>query len=269
LTLVFPKQVVFLALNTFYEMMILQINKDHPAPCTLHPARFMPHSPIKILLVEDDELFRLGLRMRLQQETGLEIIAESEDGETAIELIKQHPLDIVLLDAGLPGIGGIEACRQIKQQSPQLPVLILTSHSQKNLITRLIQAGAQGYCMKGIAAEKLVLALRSVATGASWWDETATEEIRSSFISHVSGSQLENISHTAHPLTQREQEVLSLLAKGKTNQEIATTLYITPGTVRVHVHTILHKLEVSDRTQAVIVALQKQLIKHNSLDKDS
>ncbi|WP_414528047.1 response regulator [Nodularia chucula] len=218
----------------------------------------MLSTPIKILLVEDDELFRLGLRVRLQEEIGLEIVAEAEDGETAIELVSQHTLDVVLLDVGLPGIGGIEACKQIKQQNPRLPVLVLTSHSQKTLISRLIAAGAQGYCLKGIAAEKLVLALRSVAVGASWWDETATNEIRATFSSEPYS---ENISKIVNPLTQREQEILSFLAAGKTNQQIALELYITPGTVRVHVHAILHKLEVSDRSQAVVVALQKHLIK--------
>ncbi|GBE93081.1 response regulator transcription factor [Nostoc cycadae] len=226
----------------------------------------MSSTPIKILLVEDDELFRLGLQVRLQQEPGLEIIAETEDGETAIELVKEHPLDIVLLDVGLPGIGGIETCRQIKQQNPALPILILTSHSQKPLIFKLIEAGAQGYCLKGIAAEKLVLALRSVAAGASWWDETATREIRSSFVSEL--PQLENISKIANPLTQREQEILSLLAAGKTNQEIASALYIAPGTVRVHIHAILQKLEASDRTQAVMIALKKGLIKNDMIGKD-
>ncbi|MBD6614395.1 response regulator transcription factor [Komarekiella sp. 'clone 1'] len=218
-------------------------------------------TPIKILLVEDDELFRLGLRVRLQQETGLEIMAEAEDGETAIELVNQTPVDVVLLDVGLPGVGGIEACRQIKQQNPHLPILVLTSHSQKSLITRLIEVGAQGYCLKGIAAEKLVLALRSVAAGASWWDETATKEIRSTFASALPQSQMANLLTPANPLTHREQEILSLLAAGKTNQEIALALYITPGTVRVHVHAILHKLEVGDRQTAVIVALQKRLLK--------
>ncbi|BAY08300.1 response regulator transcription factor [Calothrix sp. NIES-2098] len=221
----------------------------------------MSSTPIKILLVEDDELFRLGLRVRLQQEPGLEIVAEAEDGETAIEVVKQTPLDVVLLDVGLPGIGGIEACRQIKQENPSLPILVLTSHSQKPLITRLIDAGAQGYCLKGIAAEKLVLALRSVAAGASWWDATATKEIRSSLSLEASPPEFENITKLANPLTQREHEILSLLAAGKTNQEIAHALYIAPGTVRVHIHAILQKLEVSDRTQAVVVALQKRLIK--------
>ncbi|WP_414542273.1 response regulator [Nostoc sp. CCY0012] len=220
----------------------------------------MLSTPIKILLVEDDELFRLGLRVRLQEEIGLEIVAEAEDGETAIELVSQHTLDVVLLDVGLPGIGGLEACKQIKQQNPRLPVLVLTSHSQKTLISRLIAAGAQGYCLKGIAAEKLVLALRSVAVGASWWDETATNEIRSTFNSEP---YLENITKPTNPLTQREQEILSFLAAGKTNQQIALELYITRGTVRVHVHAILHKLEVSDRSQAVVMAMQKGLIKSN------
>jgi two-component system NarL family response regulator len=224
----------------------------------------MSSIPTKILLVEDDELFRLGLRVRLQQEPGFEIVAEAEDGETAIELVKKTPLDVVLLDVGLPGIGGIEACRQIKQQNPQLPILVLTSHSQTPLITRLIAAGAQGYCLKGIVAEKLVLALRSVAAGASWWDATATQEIRSSLSSEPSPSELENMTKPVNPLTGREQEILTLLAEGKTNQEIAHALYIAPGTVRVHIHAILQKLEVSDRTQAVAVALQKRLIKTNS-----
>ncbi len=228
----------------------------------------MSLTPIKILLVEDDELFRLGLRVRLQQDTLLEIIAEAEDGETAIELVNQHPLDVVLLDVGLPGIGGIEACRLIKQQYPNLPILILTSHSQKFLITRLIEAGAQGYCLKGIAAEKLVLALRSVAAGASWWDETATKEIRSSFTSHPYLPDLENSQKSFNPLTHREQEILVLLAAHKTNQQIAEALYITTGTVRVHVHAILHKLQVSDRAAAVAIALQKQLIKSDLIGEE-
>lgn len=217
---------------------------------------------LRILLVEDDELFRMGLQMRLQQ-AGLEIVAEAEDGETAIELASRHELDVVLLDVGLPGLGGVEACRRIKQQRPHLPILVLTSRSQQSLIARLIEAGVQGYCLKGIAAETLVLALRSVAAGASWWDSTATSEIRATFGSTTIASDraLPYASPLdTNPLTRREQEILSLMASGKSNQEIAELLYIAPGTVRVHVHTILQKLEVRDRTQAVVVALQKQLL---------
>jgi two-component system, NarL family, response regulator len=220
----------------------------------------MPSLPVRILLVEDDELFRLGLRVRLQQEPGLQIVAEAEDGETAIEQASEHLLDVVLLDVGLPGIGGIEACCQLKQRYPNLPVLILTAQSQSALITRLVEAGAQGYCVKGIAAETLILALRSVAAGASWWDATATQTIRTTLGQSppFSGGAIAPTMHT--PLTQRELEILALMASGKSNLEIAKVLYITSGTVRVHVHAILHKLSVRDRTQAVVVAIQNQLI---------
>lgn len=214
--------------------------------------------PLRILLVEDDELFRLGLVTRLQQEEGLEVIAEAEDGEAAIELVGDRSLDLVLLDVGLPGIGGIEACRQIKQQQPNLPVLVLTSHFQKPLIARLIEAKAQGYCLKGIPAESLILAIRSVAAGASWWDSTATQEIYAAFQAAPLTPELEQSSENL--LTRREQEILALVAKGQSNQEIAKTLYIAPGTVRVHVHTILQKLDVRDRTQAAVLALQKGLV---------
>jgi two-component system, NarL family, response regulator len=213
-------------------------------------------SPLKILLVEDDELFRLGLHVRLQQETGFELVAEAEDGETAIALAKQHPLDIIVLDIGLPGMSGIETCRQLRELDPMLPILVLTSHREKTLITRMIEAGAQGYCLKGAPSEVLILAIRSVAAGASWWDPTATTEIRAAFESNSTKTN----DRTLSALTRREQEILAQIASGKTNQEIAEKLYITLGTVRVHVHSILHKLQVRDRTQAAILALQQRLI---------
>ncbi len=214
---------------------------------------------LRILLVEDDELFRLGLYMRLQREPGLEVIAEAVDGETAVEMTNQHLPDVVLLDVGLPGIGGVEACRQIKQQHPGMPVLVLTSHSQKQLIERLIAAGASGYCLKGIEAEVLVLALRSVAAGASWWDRTGTAEIRAA-LTGISPASVRTAGDFQSPLTHREQEILVLIAAGKTNQEIAELLHIATGTVRVHVHAILQKLEVRDRTQAAVLAIQKGLV---------
>jgi two-component system, NarL family, response regulator len=216
----------------------------------------MTTPPLKVILVEDDELFRLGLRVRLQQEPDLEIVAEAEDGETALDLVEVHPIDVVLLDVGLPGIGGIETCCQLKQRHPSLPILILTSHFQPALIARLAASGAQGYCVKGVAPETLVLALRSISVGASWWDATATRTIQE----NLGKTSLSVPESTVPNLTQREQEVLALIAAGKSNSEIADVLYITSGTVRVHVHAILHKLGVRDRTQAVIVALQNNLV---------
>lgn len=207
---------------------------------------------LRILLVEDDELFRLGLQVRLEREAGIEVVAEAEDGETALELAKQQAFDLVLLDIGLPGLGGVETCRQLKQNQPQLPILVLTSRSDKPLIARLVVAGAQGYCLKGVAAGTLVLAIRSIVAGASWWDATATAQIHT-FI-QTNAHDLPATDPTPTALTRREQEILALIADRKTDREIAELLFITPGTVRVHVHTILRKLDVSDRHQAVAKA---------------
>jgi two-component system, NarL family, response regulator len=218
----------------------------------------MPLNHLKILLVEDDELFRLGLVVRLQREPGIEILAEANDGETAIDLAKQQLFDLVLLDIGLPGLGGIETCRQLKQNHPQLAILALTSRTDRSLIARLVAAGAQGYCLKGVGAETLILAMRSVIAGASWWDATATAEIYNLFQNNP--SQPDGATATLATLTRREQEILKLISNHKTDREIAEVLYIAPGTVRVHVHTILHKLGASDRKQAVAIAIQNQLL---------
>lgn len=219
--------------------------------------------PIGILLVEDDELFRLGLSTRLRQEPGLKIVAEAVDGETALELTNRCFPNVVLLDIGLPGIGGVEACRQIRQKHPELPILVLTSHYQKSSIERLIAAGASGYCLKGIEAEVLILALRSVAAGASWWDKLVTAEIRAAMSANSGFSLPEPIGdRLSTPLTKREREILEFMTLGKANQEIAEHLNIAIGTVRVHVHAILQKLEVRDRTQAALLALQKGLVKN-------
>lgn len=220
---------------------------------------------LKILLVEDDELFRLGLRVRLEREPGLEVVAEAEDGETAIEMVKRHALNIIVLDIGLPGLGGVEACRQIRQLAPDLPILVLTSHTQKPLINRIIEVGAQGYCLKGSPSQTLILAIHSVAAGASWWDSTATTEIRAAFENNSGTTAIGDSEQIAPVLTRREQEILVLIAEGKTNQEIAQMLYIAPGTVRVHVHSILQKLDVRDRTQAAVIALHRKLIAEDLL----
>lgn len=239
---------------------------------------------LRILLVENDELFRLGLRTKLEQQPDIEVVAEATDGEMAVWLTNHSQPDVVILDVNLPGIGGVEACRQIKQQHRKLPILVLTSLFQKSLITRLIDVGVQGFCLKGLKVKVLLLAVRSLAAGASWWDQVGTAQIREVFQSYHSNStatettkqpesEQSNSTETEkatypEPLTKREQEVLALLALGKTNQEIAEIMYITPGTVRVHVHGILKKLEVRDRTQAALVAIQKQLVDVTLLRKD-
>ena len=220
---------------------------------------------MQILLIEDDELFRLGLTIRLQQEADWQVAAAA-DGEQAIELARQQCFDVALLDIGLPGLGGVETCRQLVQIQPTLPVLVLTSRAEPDAIARLVAAGARGYCRKGISAETLILAMRSIAAGASWWDDLATSQIQAamaqsgeSSVSKTVTSRGDRLTHGAiEELTHREQEILNLIAQGQSNQDIAQTLHIAPGTVRVHVHAILQKLGVRDRTQAVVHLLQHQ-----------
>jgi two-component system, NarL family, response regulator len=224
-------------------------------------------STIRVLLVEDDELFRLGLSTRLVREVDLEIAAEAIDGETAVEIVKTDlAIDIVILDLGLPGIDGLEACQQMRLARPELRILVLTSNYQPQSIEELITANVNGYCLKGMAADSIILAIRSIVAGASWWDHTASTEIFSAFREtdrQLLGSPpviaaIDDELITV--LTKREQEILALVSMGKSNQEIATILFIAAGTVRVHVHAILSKLNVRDRTQAAILAIRNGLV---------
>ncbi len=217
----------------------------------------MPNA--RVLLVEDDELFRLGLAMTLQKK-GFTVVGEAVDGEMALQMAAALGPDLVLLDLGLPGLGGAETCRRLHQAAPQLPILVLTSRLEQSLAVQLLQSGARGYCLKGIESESLVLALCSLLAGGSWWSQEAMEQIR----------QYAQVPSKPLPaplpelvLTEREREVLSWLAQGHSNQEIAAALYISPGTVRVHVHSILQKLDVRDRTQAALLAQQRGLIGPN------
>jgi two-component system, NarL family, response regulator len=211
---------------------------------------------LKLLLVEDDELFRLGLVTCLQQEPNIESVIEASNGKTALDLAGQQAFDVVILDLVLPGLDGIDICYQFHKLYPALPVLILTSHPDKNLVLRLIEVGAKGYCLKGIDAQKLILAIRSLSMGATWWDPNASRQIYDAIIH----GDRDRFGVDEIQLTKREIEVLNLIANGRTNQQIAEILFITTGTVRVHVHTILQKLNVNDRTQAAIFALQHNLI---------
>ena len=216
---------------------------------------------IRILLVEDDELFRLGLSTRLAREPDLIVAAEAEDGETALEIIKTDiAIDIAILDIGLPGIDGLETCQQMRLCRPDLRILVLTSNQQPQSIEDLISANVNGYCLKGLASESIILAIRSIVAGASWWDNAASNEIFSAF-RDPERQFLATVETESTPvLTKREQEILALVSIGKSNQEIANILYIATGTVRVHVHTILSKLSVRDRTQAAILAIKNGLV---------
>jgi two-component system, NarL family, response regulator len=203
---------------------------------------------MRALVVEDDELFRLGLEVTLQGFAEIGAVTAVGDGEQALDLLRQQRFDVVLLDLGLPGLGGMETCRRISAEQPQLPVLVITSQEDPAWCRRMVRAGARGYVHKGVAAADLQLAIQTVLRGASWWDAEATTALRELSADGGAGGEVASLAL----LTPREREVLDGMGRGWSNQQIADALGISLGTVRVHGHSIMQKLEVSNRTQAVL-----------------
>jgi two-component system, NarL family, response regulator len=226
---------------------------------------------MRVLVVEDDELFRLGLELTLQGFTGIEAVTAVADGEQALDLLRHQAFELILLDLGLPGLGGLETCRRISADHPRIPVLMVTSQDDPVWCHRLVRAGARGYLHKGMAAADLQLAIQSVLRGASWWDAEATVALRAlgeadalaaadraaASCSPVDGTE-PALAGTLALLTPREREVLEAMARGLSNREIAAELCISLGTVRVHGHQIMQKLGVANRTQAVLKLLPRR-----------
>ncbi|WP_231848356.1 response regulator [Gloeobacter violaceus] len=208
-----------------------------------------------MLLVEDDPLFRMGLAMVLRHQPQIELVAEAEDGETALALANRHRPQLVLLDIGLPGLDGRQTLVRLKQEHPEIRVLVLTSREEAGLVQAMLQAGADGYCLKGIGPDRLLTVIREVSAGNGWFDAKVLAQVRSAFAVAPSEPPA-----NAAALTEREREVLGWIARGASNPEIGRQLHISSGTVRVHVHAILRKLGATDRTQAAVLALEKGLI---------
>jgi two-component system NarL family response regulator len=205
-----------------------------------------------LLLIEDDQAYQLAMATHLRQLAGVQQVWVAADGEMGLELLTSKSVDLVLLDLVLPGLGGLATCRQITNKT-DLPVLILTSHEESGWVRQIWDAGARGYLHKERALAQVELALASLMVGASWWDQKATAALQRS------GSQQAvaafNQDERLNDLTQREREVLACLAAGDNNRCIAEQLGIAEGTVRSHVHALLQKLQVSNRTQAALIWL--------------
>lgn len=214
---------------------------------------------IRVLLAEDDEVFRIGLTVSLKQCDNVALVGTAADGQAAITMTEELKPDLILMDIGLPVLNGIAATKEIKNRHKDTKVLVLTSHSEPKIVEEMMDAGADGYCMKGISTERLETLIQDVFQGAFWVDATVAKQIKQ-HLKGIGGSQLQSLSTPMKELeflTEREQEVLALIAEGKKNQQIAEQLYISHGTVRVHVHSILNKLNVKDRTQAALFLVQK------------
>lgn len=222
----------------------------------------MSISPVRILLVEDHKLMRVGLKSLFEEHKELEVISEAQSGKEAIENYKiSHP-DVVLMDLGLPDISGIEATKRIIENSGNAKIIILTSHLSEQEVMDALHAGACAYVMKDINIEILKMIIRTVKDGAMWLDPQAVPILREKNCGVIPPRQMSRAMFKEQHanLTQREYEVLKLVVDGKSNNEIAQELTISEHTAKAHVCNIIQKLVVDDRTQAAVKALKEGLV---------
>ena len=214
--------------------------------------------PIRVIIVDDQELFRRGLTMLMDAEPGLDVVGEAGDGQTGIELASRVAPDVVLLDVRMPKISGIEACVAIKEAVPAAKILMLTVSDEESDLYEAVKSGASGYLLKDSSIEEVAQAVRVVADGQSLISPSMAAKLLEEFktISRTGGKP-EDI---APKLTDRELEVLNLVARGLNNREIARDLYISENTVKNHVRNILEKLQLHSRMEAVMYAVREKLL---------
>lgn len=210
---------------------------------------------MKILICDDQAVVREGLEMLLNLEKDIEVVSLAQDGAEAVDLVNQLVPDLVLMDLKMAGMNGIEATRQIKNQHPEIRVLVLTTYDEDEWIFDAIRAGAAGYLLKDTPREKLVEAIRGTMDGRSFIDPNVAGKL----MNQVANRQTQPPTLLTDKLSEREVDVLRLLARGHNNAEIASMLFLSEGTVRNHVSSILEKLDVSDRTRAAVIAIQHGL----------
>jgi len=208
---------------------------------------------IRLLVADDHEVVRRGLKTMLA-DTDIEIVGEVDTGNAAVKFALTHDVDVVLLDVRMPQGDGLTALGRIKLDKPDVPVLILSTFDNPTYVARAVALGASGYLLKGCTRDELVAAIRSAAAGESAWTREELRRVTGALATPRLSADVEV------PLTQRESEVLRQLAYGLTNKEIAQALHISYETVKEHVQHILRKIGVSDRTQAAVWAVRKQLV---------
>lgn len=212
---------------------------------------------IRVLLVDDQTLVRQGIRSLLELTETIRIVAEASDGRQAVELIPEVAPDVVLMDMRMPVMSGLEALQQLAAEGRMRPTIILTTFDDDDLVLAGIKAGARGYLLKDVSLEQLVGAIETVAAGGSLVQPAVTQRL-------LSGLERMHNEFTSldrpDPLTERETEILRLMAGGYSNKEIANSLGVAEGTVKNHVSNILSKLGVRDRTRAVLKAFELKLV---------
>ncbi len=211
-----------------------------------------------ILIVEDHELTRFGLKTTFEGVDYIENIYEAESAETALDIFNNNPIDIIIMDLGLPNMNGIEATKKIRSSNKDVKIIILTSHNDENEVLNSLQAGANAYCSKEINPQRLVTVVQSVADGAAWFDPSIAHIVLKATTSSRSFNTEKNAKD--YDLTARETQILKLMTEGYSNMEIAQILVISINTTKAHVASILQKLEVDDRLQAALKALKNNIV---------
>ena len=233
---------------------------------------------IRLMLVEDHALTRLGLKVSLEKSNRFDIVCETANGREAIQFAGEKKPDLIIMDISLVELDGIEATKKIKETNPNIKVIMLTSHESEREIIASLASGADGYCLKDTAPEQLYTAIQSVYEGNAWLSSQVAEKVLRNFygkeVSQIKQADFAKGLATVDekkptkpilqipivPLSDRELEVLKLIVDGKSNQEIAGKLFITLATVKTHVRSILNKLSVDDRTQAAVKAMREGLV---------
>ena len=211
---------------------------------------------ISVMIVDDHEMVRHGAAGYLKAQLDIQVVAEAESGAEAIQLAQEFVPDVVLMDLVMPGMDGVEATRKLKDVSPRSQVIILTSYHQDEHIFPALQAGAISYLLKDVKAKELMEAIYRAARGEATLHPRVAARVIKQFSSGESSK-----SNLFTELTEREMQVLSLIAKGHTNQKISQELVISVGTVKGHVSNILSKLHLADRTQAAVYAWQEGIVR--------
>jgi DNA-binding NarL/FixJ family response regulator len=207
---------------------------------------------IRVMICDDQAIIRDGLEMLLKLERDIEVAGIAQDGAEAVELVDTKSPDLVLMDLKMPVLNGVEATRRIRAHHPAIKVLVLTTYDDDEWVFDAIRAGASGYLLKDTPREKLIEAIRGTVGGKAFVDPRVAGKL----LEQAASQQIYPHTELTDKLTGREEEVLRLMSRGLNNFEIASQLHLSEGTVRNHVSAILTKLEVADRTQAVIIAIQ-------------
>jgi two-component system invasion response regulator UvrY len=209
-------------------------------------------SQINVMLVDDHAVVRMGFKMLLESDTDIKVVAEAESGEQAITRYMEHKPSVVVMDITMPGIGGLEAIERILAKDNNAKILVLSAHEDSVHPKRVLNAGAMGYLTKRSAAEELIKAIRTVATGKKYLEASVAQQMA---IQQLSGDQ-----NPVDVLSAREFEVFMALAKGKTTNEIAETLFLSPRTVGTHLYNIKQKLNANNSAEIALIAMRSGLI---------